>query len=169
MPANKKIQNKYQVKPVKPISLTIILSEDIYLRQMEAAINNCLVHEDAVSKKKIIGLQVKYSKISANKVVGFPDKFFLRSIQNGKTFVALLIKLIMGHYKDHKSEAQNADAEAHRDPAQSHHYKGEAQNVNDGTGRPLNKNEISHARNKANEGARQGRSEGGRSRSEKIY
>lgn len=127
------------------------------------------MHEDSVSKKNIIGLQVKYNKISEIKVVGFPDKFFLRSIQNGKTFVALLIKLIMAHYKDHKSEAQNTDAEAHRDPAQSHDYKGEAQNVNDDTGRPLNKNEISHARNKANEGARQGRNGGGRSRGEKIY
>ena len=127
------------------------------------------MHEDSVSKKNIIGLQVKCNKISEIKVVGFPDKFFLRSIQNGKTFVALLIKLIMAHYKDHKSEAQNTDAEAYRDPAQSHDYKGEAQNVNDDTGRPLNKNEILHARNNANEGARQGRSGGGRSRSEKIY
>jgi hypothetical protein len=64
---------------------------------------------------------------------------------------------------------ENSDAEAHRDPAQSHDYKGEAQNVNDDTRRPLNKNEISHARNKANEGARQGRNGNNRGRSEKIY
>jgi len=61
---------------------------------------------------------------------------------------------------------ENTDAEAHRDPAQSHDYKGEAQNVNDDTGRPLNEDEITHARNKANEGERQGRNGG---RNEKIY
>lgn len=70
----------------------------------------------------------------------------------------------------HKNNGnENTDAGAHRDPAQSHDYKGEAQNVNDDTGRPLNENETSHARNKANEGIKQGRGGGSRGRSEKIY
>ena len=47
-----------------------------------------------------------------------------------------------------------------RDPAQSHDTKGEAQNVNDDTGRPLSDEEARHARNKATEGRRQGREEG---------
>ena len=42
------------------------------------------------------------------------------------------------------------DALAHRD-AQSHDYKGEAQNVNDDSGRPLNDDELERARVKANE------------------
>lgn len=46
---------------------------------------------------------------------------------------------------------ERTDAEAHRDPAQSHNYKGEAQNVNDDTGRPMQKDELQQARNKANE------------------
>jgi len=46
---------------------------------------------------------------------------------------------------------ERTDSEAHRDPAQSPNFKGEAQNVNDDTGRPLNDDELSHARNKANE------------------
>ena len=69
----------------------------------------------------------------------------------------------------HRNSNENTDAEAHRDPAQSHDYKGEAQNVNDDTGRPLNEDEITHARNKANEGARQERNGRSRGRSEKIY
>jgi hypothetical protein len=52
---------------------------------------------------------------------------------------------------------ENTDAEARRDPAQTHDYKGEAQNVNDDTGRPLNEDETEHARNKATEGTRQNR------------
>lgn len=52
---------------------------------------------------------------------------------------------------------QNTDTEARRDGAQSHDYKGEAQNVNDDTGRPLNKEETEHARNKAMEGTKQNR------------
>jgi len=56
-------------------------------------------------------------------------------------------------------QKENTDAEARRDPAQSHNYKGEAQNVNDDSGRPLNENELNKARNKANEGLRQGRNE----------
>jgi hypothetical protein len=52
---------------------------------------------------------------------------------------------------------QNTDAEARRDPAQSHNYKGEADNVNDDKGRPLDEKELDHARNKANEGLQQER------------
>ena len=47
---------------------------------------------------------------------------------------------------------ENTDAEARRDPAQVHDYKGESQNVNDDNGRPLNEEELRNARNKANEG-----------------
>jgi hypothetical protein len=54
-------------------------------------------------------------------------------------------------------EDQKTDAEARRDPAQSHDYKGEAQNVNDDTGRALNEEELRHGRSKANEGLRQNR------------
>ena len=46
---------------------------------------------------------------------------------------------------------ERTNREAHRDPAQSQNYKGEAQNVNDDTGRPLQQDELDHARNKANE------------------
>jgi hypothetical protein len=49
------------------------------------------------------------------------------------------------------------DADARRDPAQTHDMKGEAQNVNDDTGRPLNEQDLNKARNKANEGLRQER------------
>jgi hypothetical protein len=42
-------------------------------------------------------------------------------------------------------------------PQQSHDYKEEAQNVNDDSGRALNKEETGKARNKSNEGMRQGR------------
>lgn len=52
------------------------------------------------------------------------------------------------------------DAEARRDPAQSQDYKGEAQNVNDDTGRPLNEQELDHSRNKANEDQSQNRDNG---------
>ena len=51
------------------------------------------------------------------------------------------------------------DAEARRDQGQSHDYKGESQNVNDDTGRPMSDQEIEKARSKANEGLRQERSE----------
>lgn len=51
----------------------------------------------------------------------------------------------------------NTDAEARRDPAQSHDYKGEAQNVNEDSGRPLNEQDVLHARNKAQEGIQQNR------------
>jgi hypothetical protein len=46
---------------------------------------------------------------------------------------------------------ERTDTEAHRDAAQSHNYKGEAQNVNDDTSRPMQENELTHARNKASE------------------
>ena len=53
---------------------------------------------------------------------------------------------------------ETTDAEAHRNPSKSQDYKGEAQNVNDDTGRPLTEeSEIEHARNKATEGQRQNR------------
>ncbi|MGE5521449.1 MAG: hypothetical protein ACM3VS_16105 [Candidatus Dadabacteria bacterium] len=47
---------------------------------------------------------------------------------------------------------ENTDAEARRDNAQLHDYKGESQNVNDDTGRPLSEDELKHARNKSREG-----------------
>jgi hypothetical protein len=52
---------------------------------------------------------------------------------------------------------ENNDSEAARDPQQAHDYKEEAQNVNDDSGRTLNKEETGKARNKSNEGMRQGR------------
>ncbi len=58
---------------------------------------------------------------------------------------------------EHTGQDENTDAEARRDAAQSHDYKGESQNVNDDTGRPLNEDEIAGARNKAMEGTRQNR------------
>jgi hypothetical protein len=61
------------------------------------------------------------------------------------------------HRNDLNRGEENTDAEARRDPAQSHDYKGEAQNVNDDTGRPLNEEEVKHARNKATEGRRRNR------------
>jgi hypothetical protein len=62
-----------------------------------------------------------------------------------------------GSREDQNMEDRNSDAEARREPAQSHDYKGEAQNVNDDTGRTLNEEELKHGRNKANEGLRQNR------------
>lgn len=55
------------------------------------------------------------------------------------------------------SDTENTDADARRDWAQTHNTKGEAQNVNDDTGRPLNEDEAEKASNKSNEGLRQGR------------
>lgn len=46
----------------------------------------------------------------------------------------------------------NTNEDAGKDPAQSHDYKGETQNVNDNTGRPSKNDELTRARNKANEG-----------------
>jgi hypothetical protein len=61
--------------------------------------------------------------------------------------------------KEERNTNENTDAEARRDPAQSQDYKGESQNVNDDTGRPLSEEELDKARNKATEGLKQGRNE----------
>jgi len=61
--------------------------------------------------------------------------------------------------EEERNKDENTDAEARRDPAQSHDYKGESQNVNDDTGRTLNEEELEKARNKATEGLKQGRNE----------
>jgi hypothetical protein len=64
----------------------------------------------------------------------------------------------MKNNRNHNRETgPRSNAEARRDKNQSHDYKGEAQNVNDDKGRPLNEKETKHARNKATEGTRQGR------------
>jgi hypothetical protein len=60
--------------------------------------------------------------------------------------------------REERDKNENSDAEARRDE-QPHDYKGEAQNVNDDTGRALSEEETDRARNKANEGLRQGRNE----------
>ena len=57
--------------------------------------------------------------------------------------------------QDGNRETTNKDAA--RDYGQAHDIKGEAQNINDDTGRPLTDEEAEQARNKANEGKRQGR------------
>jgi hypothetical protein len=59
--------------------------------------------------------------------------------------------------KGERNKNESTDKEARRDPAQAHDYKGESQNVNDDTGRSLNEEEANKARDKANEGLRQGR------------
>src|SRR5215217_8207577 len=61
------------------------------------------------------------------------------------------------HRKELKQENNddNTDKLARRDASQSHDYKGESQNVNDDTGRPLKETELDHPRNKAMEGMRQ--------------
>lgn len=46
---------------------------------------------------------------------------------------------------------EQTDATAHRGSAQVQDFTGDAQNVNDGGGRPLEDNELDRARNKANE------------------
>jgi hypothetical protein len=43
------------------------------------------------------------------------------------------------------------DADARRHPTKAEDTKGEAQNINDDSGRPLNDDELEHARRKANE------------------
>ena len=58
-----------------------------------------------------------------------------------------------------QQERSDSDAEARRDPNQAHNYKGEADNVNDDSGRPLNETDADKARNKATEGLRQQRDE----------
>jgi hypothetical protein len=68
------------------------------------------------------------------------------------------IKQDTGSSREERSGDRDAtDAEARRDRGQSHDYKGEAQNVNDDTGRPMEEGETGHARNKAMEGTRQNR------------
>ena len=62
--------------------------------------------------------------------------------------------------QERDKENDNSDAEARRDPEQSQDYKGEAQNVNDDSGRPLDEQELDRARNKATEGQRQERDKG---------
>jgi hypothetical protein len=71
--------------------------------------------------------------------------------------------------RERSRQDENTDAEARGDPAQSHDYKGEAQNVNDDTGRPLNEEELKHARNKATEGTRQNRDTSDSGTNEKTY
>jgi hypothetical protein len=44
--------------------------------------------------------------------------------------------------REERDKNENTDAEARKDAAQLHDYKGEAQNVNDDTGRPLCKEEA---------------------------
>jgi hypothetical protein len=65
--------------------------------------------------------------------------------------------------EERSGDRNNTDEEARRDPAQAHDYKGEAQNVNidpEEEGRlGGNDRDTEHARNKATEGIRQGRSE----------
>ena len=66
----------------------------------------------------------------------------------------------MAHKKEKNRDRDvndDTNNRAHRDPAQSKDYKGEAQNVNDDSGRPLEDEALHHARNKATEGVRQGR------------
>lgn len=60
----------------------------------------------------------------------------------------------MAHPKhpEKNSRSEVANEEARKDPAQSHDFKGEAQNVNNDTGRPLTNDELRRSRNKANEG-----------------
>ncbi|HEV7330025.1 MAG TPA: hypothetical protein VGN63_03210 [Flavisolibacter sp.] len=48
-------------------------------------------------------------------------------------------------------EDERTNATAHRGSAQVQDFTGDAQNVNDGGGRPLDEDELDHARNKANE------------------
>ena len=55
------------------------------------------------------------------------------------------------------SREERDNSEAGRNVTKTQDYKGEAQNVNDDTGRPMNEEEAEKARNKATEGLRQGR------------
>lgn len=59
--------------------------------------------------------------------------------------------------QERTKDNNTTNREAHRDPAQTQDYKGESQNINDDAGRPLNNDELDHARNKATEGMRQDR------------
>jgi hypothetical protein len=58
----------------------------------------------------------------------------------------------MAHGTDKtREEDPSTNEQAHRNPVKTNDLKGEAQNVNDDAGRPLNENELGHALNKANE------------------
>ena len=75
-------------------------------------------------------------------------------------FVTGFKTMIMAHKKEKNRDRDVNDEtnmQAHRDPAQSKDYGGEAQNVADDAGRPLQSDELDHARNKAMEGIRQNR------------
>jgi hypothetical protein len=62
--------------------------------------------------------------------------------------------------RQERDKDEDSNAEARRDPAQSTDYKGgEAKNVNDDHGIPLDGDEARKARNKATEGLKQGRSD----------
>jgi hypothetical protein len=70
---------------------------------------------------------------------------------------------------DQLSGRDQNDQEARRDAAQTHDYKGEAQNVNDDEGRPMTgEDELQHARNKANEGIRQNREDSDSGTNDKL-
>jgi len=53
-------------------------------------------------------------------------------------------------------DRDGTDEAAHRGSAQADDFTGDAQNVNGDNGRPLNDDELSHARKKANEGKDRG-------------
>jgi hypothetical protein len=59
------------------------------------------------------------------------------------------------HSNDRQDDQSDSHRKGYRDSAQVHDTKGEAQNVNDDEGRPLNEEETEKARNKALEGKRQ--------------
>ena len=61
--------------------------------------------------------------------------------------------------REDRDRNDDIDAEARKDLAQTHDYKGESQNVDDDTGMQLTEEETKRATNKANEGLRQGRSD----------
>ena len=63
-------------------------------------------------------------------------------------------------HKRGEEDTEHTDALARRDKQQSHDYKGEAQNVRDGDEDRLSKEGTEHAKNKSNEGIRQGRARG---------
>lgn len=56
-------------------------------------------------------------------------------------------------------DRDGTDEAAHRGSAQADDFTGDAQNVNAGNSRPLDDNELHHARNKANESKRRESSE----------
>jgi hypothetical protein len=75
----------------------------------------------------------------------------------------------MAHRTDKtKGEDPATNQEAHRNAAKTGDYKGEAQNVNDDEGRPLDTEDLEHARNKATEGLRQGRDDSTKSRNNEV-